>query len=214
MAVEEAVIPAETPAPALGEPMDIMTFELSRFCRLDCEGVLEDKLVAPSPGKPARSLKDYAIIDSGCSGSMTGDKDKLSDFKGYKGSLMWSRPANQKFNFSFDDSNWDARQFQRSYCKDAQALQLKGCSFSTTASESRYCISLSRYSNHHMITDAVQGSSDTYKYWLHNTEKVMKTKEVNIEEKEASNVKSGKTEEQDLRHLKVTAIQEHLLQGP
>ncbi|GJV73195.1 hypothetical protein Tco_1493190 [Tanacetum coccineum] len=26
-------------------------------------------------------LKDYAIIDSGCSGSMTGDKDKLSDFK-------------------------------------------------------------------------------------------------------------------------------------
>ncbi|GKD57033.1 hypothetical protein Tco_1290420, partial [Tanacetum coccineum] len=25
-------------------------------------------------------LKDHAIIDSGCSGSMTGDKDKLSDF--------------------------------------------------------------------------------------------------------------------------------------
>ncbi|GJW28631.1 hypothetical protein Tco_0045506, partial [Tanacetum coccineum] len=27
----------------------------------------------------------YAIIDSGCSGSMTGDKDKLSDFKEFKG---------------------------------------------------------------------------------------------------------------------------------
>ncbi|GKF73816.1 hypothetical protein Tco_0220148, partial [Tanacetum coccineum] len=57
-------------------------------------------------GNPEEDLKDYAIIDSGCSGSMTGDKDKLSDFKefkgGYvafgndskgndsKGSLMWS----------------------------------------------------------------------------------------------------------------------------
>ncbi|GJV61383.1 putative ribonuclease H-like domain-containing protein [Tanacetum coccineum] len=32
-------------------------------------------------GNPEEDLKDYAIIDSGCSGSMTGDKDKLSDFK-------------------------------------------------------------------------------------------------------------------------------------
>ncbi|GKG30446.1 hypothetical protein Tco_0422934, partial [Tanacetum coccineum] len=31
-------------------------------------------------GNPEEDLKDYAIIDSGCSGSMTGDKDKLSDF--------------------------------------------------------------------------------------------------------------------------------------
>ncbi|GKB33948.1 hypothetical protein Tco_0873349 [Tanacetum coccineum] len=29
-------------------------------------------------GNPEEDLKDYAIIDSGCSGSMTGDKDKLS----------------------------------------------------------------------------------------------------------------------------------------
>ncbi|GKA52309.1 hypothetical protein Tco_0745505 [Tanacetum coccineum] len=36
-------------------------------------------------GNPEEDLKDYAIIDSGCSGSMTGDKDKLSDFKDYKG---------------------------------------------------------------------------------------------------------------------------------
>ncbi|GKA80797.1 putative ribonuclease H-like domain-containing protein [Tanacetum coccineum] len=33
-------------------------------------------------------LKDHAIIDSGCSGSMTGDKDKLSDFKEYKGGYV------------------------------------------------------------------------------------------------------------------------------
>ncbi|GKE57364.1 hypothetical protein Tco_1496549, partial [Tanacetum coccineum] len=32
-------------------------------------------------GNPEEELKDHAIIDSGCSGSMTGDKDKLSDFK-------------------------------------------------------------------------------------------------------------------------------------
>ncbi|GKA11158.1 ribonuclease H-like domain-containing protein [Tanacetum coccineum] len=36
-------------------------------------------------GNPEEDLKDYAIIDSGCSGSMTGDKDKLSDFKEFKG---------------------------------------------------------------------------------------------------------------------------------
>ncbi|GJU82886.1 putative ribonuclease H-like domain-containing protein [Tanacetum coccineum] len=35
-------------------------------------------------GNPEEDLKDYAIIDSGCSGSMTGDKDKLSDFKEFK----------------------------------------------------------------------------------------------------------------------------------
>ncbi|GKD27070.1 hypothetical protein Tco_1233284 [Tanacetum coccineum] len=38
-----------------------------------------------SEGNPEEDLKDYAIIDSGCSGSMTGDKDKLSDFKEFKG---------------------------------------------------------------------------------------------------------------------------------
>ncbi|GJT57208.1 ribonuclease H-like domain-containing protein [Tanacetum coccineum] len=32
-----------------------------------------------SEGNPEEDLKDYAIIDSGCSGSMTGDKDKLAD---------------------------------------------------------------------------------------------------------------------------------------
>ncbi|GKG64192.1 hypothetical protein Tco_0651293, partial [Tanacetum coccineum] len=37
-----------------------------------------------SEGNPEEDLKDYAIIDSGCSGSMTGDKDKLSDFKEFK----------------------------------------------------------------------------------------------------------------------------------
>ncbi|GJR58377.1 putative RNA-directed DNA polymerase [Tanacetum coccineum] len=37
---------------------------------------------------PEDDLKDYAIIDSGCSGSMTGDKDKLSDFKEFKGGYV------------------------------------------------------------------------------------------------------------------------------
>ncbi|GKD47692.1 hypothetical protein Tco_1276668 [Tanacetum coccineum] len=41
-----------------------------------------------SVGNPKEELKDHAIIDSGCSGSMTGDKDKLSDFKDYKGGYV------------------------------------------------------------------------------------------------------------------------------
>ncbi|GJS22887.1 hypothetical protein Tco_0451519 [Tanacetum coccineum] len=35
-------------------------------------------------GNPEEDLKDYAIIDSGCSGSMTGDKDKFLIFKSSK----------------------------------------------------------------------------------------------------------------------------------
>ncbi|GJR08505.1 hypothetical protein Tco_0791157 [Tanacetum coccineum] len=37
---------------------------------------------------PEEELKDHAIINSGCSGSMTGDKDKLSYFKEYKGGYV------------------------------------------------------------------------------------------------------------------------------
>ncbi|GJQ98191.1 hypothetical protein Tco_0009330 [Tanacetum coccineum] len=49
-------------------------------------------------GNPEEDLKDYAIIDSGCSGSMTGDKDKLSDFKEFKGGYDFSleNQENQK----------------------------------------------------------------------------------------------------------------------
>ncbi|GJX36774.1 retrovirus-related pol polyprotein from transposon TNT 1-94 [Tanacetum coccineum] len=39
-------------------------------------------------GNPEEDLKDYAIIDSGCSGSMTGDKDKLFDFKAFQGGYV------------------------------------------------------------------------------------------------------------------------------
>ncbi|GKA35831.1 putative ribonuclease H-like domain-containing protein, partial [Tanacetum coccineum] len=39
-------------------------------------------------GNPEEDFKDYAIIDSGCSRSMTGDKDKLSDFKEFKGGYV------------------------------------------------------------------------------------------------------------------------------
>ena len=36
-------------------------------------------------GNPEEELKDHLIIDSGCSSSMTGDKDILSDYKAYYG---------------------------------------------------------------------------------------------------------------------------------
>ena len=36
-------------------------------------------------GNPEEELKDHLIVDSGCSGSMTGDKEILSDFKAYFG---------------------------------------------------------------------------------------------------------------------------------
>jgi hypothetical protein len=36
-------------------------------------------------GNPEEELKDHIIIDSGCSGSMTGDKEILSYFKAYFG---------------------------------------------------------------------------------------------------------------------------------
>ena len=34
---------------------------------------------------PAEELKDHLIVDSGCSGSMTGEKELLSYFKAYFG---------------------------------------------------------------------------------------------------------------------------------
>ncbi|GJU73255.1 putative ribonuclease H-like domain-containing protein [Tanacetum coccineum] len=51
-------------------------------------------------GNPEEELKDHAIIDSGCSGSMTGDKDKLSDFKDCKGGYI----CDKKHNVLFTDS--------------------------------------------------------------------------------------------------------------
>ncbi|GJX28094.1 hypothetical protein Tco_0236173 [Tanacetum coccineum] len=39
-------------------------------------------------GNLEEELKDHAIIDNFCSGSMTGDKDKLLDFKDYKGGYV------------------------------------------------------------------------------------------------------------------------------
>ncbi|GJZ41519.1 ribonuclease H-like domain-containing protein [Tanacetum coccineum] len=49
-------------------------------------------------GNPEEDLKDYVIIDSGCSGSMTGDKDKLSDFKEFKDFEKVSYVEELKFN--------------------------------------------------------------------------------------------------------------------
>ena len=36
-------------------------------------------------GNPEEELKDHLLVDSGCSGSMTGDKEILSDFRSYCG---------------------------------------------------------------------------------------------------------------------------------
>ncbi|GJV01296.1 hypothetical protein Tco_1334865 [Tanacetum coccineum] len=49
----------------------------------------------PHVGNPEEDLKDYAIIDSGCSGSMTGDKDKLSDY----GQDKYVKDILNKFDF-------------------------------------------------------------------------------------------------------------------
>ncbi|GJS17236.1 ribonuclease H-like domain-containing protein [Tanacetum coccineum] len=54
----------------------------------DEETVLNSLEIQKKTGNPEEDLKDYAIIDSGCSGSMTGDKDKLSDFKEFKGGYV------------------------------------------------------------------------------------------------------------------------------
>ncbi|GJT30682.1 hypothetical protein Tco_0465632 [Tanacetum coccineum] len=40
--------------------------------------------VLPQKGNPEEDLKDYAIIDSGCSGSMTGDKSQDCQIKDSK----------------------------------------------------------------------------------------------------------------------------------
>ncbi|GJW99979.1 putative ribonuclease H-like domain-containing protein [Tanacetum coccineum] len=47
-------------------------------------------------GNPEEDLKDYAIIDSGCSGSMTGDKDKLSDFKEFNGKRAFGNDSKEE----------------------------------------------------------------------------------------------------------------------
>ncbi|GJX86043.1 putative ribonuclease H-like domain-containing protein [Tanacetum coccineum] len=63
-----------------GEGMERHPYSVPGFC---WAGKMEF-----GKGNPEEELKDHAIIDSGCSGSMTGDKDKLSDFKDYKGGYV------------------------------------------------------------------------------------------------------------------------------
>ncbi|GJV31952.1 reverse transcriptase domain-containing protein [Tanacetum coccineum] len=77
----------------LGTKMDLEFLDgakkltICTSCSSLCLGyMLNDS--SSSEGNPEEELKDHAIIDSGCSGSMTGDKDKLSDFKDYKGGYV------------------------------------------------------------------------------------------------------------------------------
>ncbi|GJY28785.1 hypothetical protein Tco_0404552 [Tanacetum coccineum] len=76
--------------------------------------IVGSQAVLPQKGNPEEDLKDYAIIDSGCSGSMTRDKDKLSDFKEFQRKLaMWrscksisyliSQIGDKKHNVLFTD---------------------------------------------------------------------------------------------------------------
>ncbi|GJU28323.1 hypothetical protein Tco_1166944 [Tanacetum coccineum] len=46
-----------------------------------------------SEGQSRRRSQDYAIIDSGCSGCKTRDKDKLSDFKEFKGVVAFGNDS-------------------------------------------------------------------------------------------------------------------------
>ncbi|GKD89553.1 hypothetical protein Tco_1365060, partial [Tanacetum coccineum] len=66
---------------------------------------------------PEDELKDHAIIDSGCSESMTGDKDKLSDFKDYKAEYVAA--ASCCGQISFQDTQTDCIQ------DTAQMMKLK-----------------------------------------------------------------------------------------
>ena len=46
-------------------------------------------------GNPEEELKDHLIVDSGCSRSMTGGKEILSEFKAYFGGRVafWNDPG-------------------------------------------------------------------------------------------------------------------------
>ncbi|GKF93359.1 putative ribonuclease H-like domain-containing protein, partial [Tanacetum coccineum] len=65
-------------------------------------------------GNREEDLKDYAIIDSGCSGSMTGDKDKLSDFKEFKDFEKVSYVEELKFNLLSVSQIYDLEAFSDS----------------------------------------------------------------------------------------------------
>ncbi|GJY67273.1 hypothetical protein Tco_0469511 [Tanacetum coccineum] len=69
------------------------------------ESTVGSQAVLPQNGNPEEDLKDYAIIDSGCSGSMTGDKDKLSDFKELRWS-NWVLHKATKVKLSYGIEDW------------------------------------------------------------------------------------------------------------
>ncbi|GJV95873.1 hypothetical protein Tco_1547450 [Tanacetum coccineum] len=66
----------------LGYQMSLESLEVMLKTHEKNEYAWDDKAIQKRT-KRARRL--MLLFDSGCSGSMTGDKDKLSDFKDYKG---------------------------------------------------------------------------------------------------------------------------------
>ncbi|GJX38494.1 hypothetical protein Tco_0251797 [Tanacetum coccineum] len=65
----------------------------TNWSKKECNGINPKQTWKPKGNyhrfwQSEEDLKNYAIIDSGCSGSMTGDKNKLSDFKEFKGGYV------------------------------------------------------------------------------------------------------------------------------
>ncbi|GJS31014.1 putative ribonuclease H-like domain-containing protein [Tanacetum coccineum] len=103
----------------LGSQADNIEQDIDRDKEFDAENGLDDfdwsnkaddapvslaLMATNSEGNPEEDLKDYAIIDSGCSGSMTGDKDKLSDFKEFKGGYVaFGNDSKRNHNFYSQD---------------------------------------------------------------------------------------------------------------
>ncbi|GKB39484.1 ribonuclease H-like domain-containing protein [Tanacetum coccineum] len=145
-------------------------------------------------GNPEEDLKDYAIIDSGCSGSMTGDKDKLSDFKEFKGGYV-------AFGNDSTGGRISGKGTIKTSCLDFEKViyveELKFNLLSVSSEEHN----VQEEDTTHPFFDDIADQDAAVTPDLER--KSDETEEVNIEEKEASNVKSGETEELDLETVKI-----------
>ncbi|GJT77445.1 hypothetical protein Tco_1044170 [Tanacetum coccineum] len=162
-----------------------------------------------SEGNPEEDLKDYAIIDSGCSGSMTGDNDKLSlsDFKEFKGGYVAFGNDSKGGRISGKGT------INTQLLKILERLQvLKLCSMpplkvrsyrNVPIASSNKVLLPSMVLLHHMILmqfkvlipyKVTRGISKLL-FTPDLEKKKDETEEVNIEENETLNVKSGETEE-------------------
>ncbi|GKF44355.1 hypothetical protein Tco_0130907, partial [Tanacetum coccineum] len=75
---------------------------------------------------PEDELKDHAIIDSGCSGSMTGDKNKLSDFKDYKGERITGKGTIKTSCIDFENVSYVKELKFRLGITSSEIVMIKG----------------------------------------------------------------------------------------